>query len=83
MKKIHQKKETKPELKIVFDTTNKKLLNAIVQLAFELGMELINSALKNHKDELLVLMKKRIKGSITQEEIFDRLIRTFMKVSNP
>jgi len=82
MKKTPRKKKTKPELKIAFDI-DKKLLNATVQFVFEMGMELINSALKNHKDELVELMKKSTKGSITYKEIFDRLIRALTKVSNP
>ena len=51
----------------------------VAKLAFEMGMELIKPALKNHKDEFAGLMKKWIRGSITNKEIFDRLIEFRLK----
>jgi len=48
--------------------------NAIAKLTFEMGLELLKPAIKNHKDEFEGLMKKWIKGSITNKELFDRLI---------
>jgi len=48
--------------------------NAFAKLAFEMGLELLKPAIKNHKDEFEGLMKKWIKDSITNEKFFDRLI---------
>ena len=48
--------------------------SAVAKLAFEMGLELLKPAIKNHKDELEELMKKWIKGSITNKKLFDRLI---------
>ena len=48
--------------------------NAVAKLTFEMGLELLKPAIKNHKDQFEGLMKKWIKGAITNKEIFDRLI---------
>jgi len=47
---------------------------ALAKLTFEMGLELLKPVIKNHKDELEELMKKWIKGSITNKKLFDRLI---------
>ena len=52
--------------------------NAAIKLAFEMGLELLKPAIKNHGDELDGLMKKWAKGSITNKEIFDQLIELIM-----
>jgi len=49
--------------------------NAFAKLTFEMGLELLKPTIKNHKDEFAGLMKKWIKGSITNKEIFDQLIK--------
>jgi len=54
--------------------TNLTAENAFAKLTFEMGLELLKSAIKNHKDELEGLIKKWTKGSITNKEVFDRLI---------
>jgi len=52
--------------------------DAFAKLTFEMGLELLKPAIKNHKDEFEGLMKKWIKGSITNEKFFDRLIKLRM-----
>lgn len=54
--------------------TNLTAENAVAKLTIEMGLELLKPAIKNHKDQFEGLMKKWIKGSITNKEIFDRLI---------
>ncbi|HEB36118.1 MAG TPA: hypothetical protein ENI18_09800 [Candidatus Aminicenantes bacterium] len=49
--------------------------NAVAKLTFEMGLEILKPALKNHKHAFEGLMKKWIKGSITNKEIFDQLIK--------
>ncbi|HDZ28138.1 hypothetical protein LCGC14_1818880 [marine sediment metagenome] len=44
------------------------------KLVFDMGMELLKPVINNHQDELDELLKKRIDDSITNKEIFDRLI---------
>ncbi len=46
---------------------------AVAKLIFEMGLELLKPAIKNHKDKFEGLMKKWIKGSITNKKLFDRL----------
>jgi len=48
--------------------------NTFTKLTFEMGLELLKPAIKNHNDKLGGLIKKWIKGSITNKEIFDRII---------
>jgi len=48
--------------------------STVAKFAFEMGMELLKPTLKNHKDEFAGLMKKWIRGSITNKKLFDRLI---------
>ena len=55
--------------------------STVAKFAFEMGMELLKPALKNHKDEFAELMKKWIRGSITNKEIFDRLIEFRRKLN--
>lgn len=45
-----------------------------MQFVFDMGTELLKPAIKNHKRELEELTKRRIKGLMTNKEIFDRLI---------
>jgi len=52
--------------------------NTVANFVFEMGMELLNLARKNHKDEFTGLMKKWTRGSITNKKLFDRLIKLKM-----
>ena len=54
--------------------TNTKAKDITTQFVFEMGMELLKPAINYHQEELDELLIKRIDGSITSKEIFDRLI---------
>ena len=46
----------------------------VKKFAFEMGMELLKPAIKNHKDKLDDLAEKWIEGSMTNKEIVDQFI---------
>ena len=54
--------------------TSTKAKDIGTKFVFEMGMELLKPAINNHKEELDELLIKRIDGSATSKEIFDRLI---------